>query len=356
MATDPPGVLAQGEATLFAGTGSQTGTANRWGDYSDLTIDPIDDCTFWYTQEYYSTTSSFNWRTRIGNFKFPNCTPGPHGTLTGAVTDAGTGVPIAGASVQAGVFSTITNGSGVYTITLPTGTYNVTASRFGYFPQTANGVVINDGATVTQNFSLVAAPSFTVSGHVRSQSGIPIPNATVTIAGTPIAPAVTDANGFYSFSSVPQGTYSMTAAADRCRNPQTQSAAVNGNVTVDFALPQRHDAFGYGCDFVAFGYVDGDTALPLTGDDSAIAVSLPFPFTFYGQTFSTAFVCTNGFLDFQASNTTYTNGPIPSAAAPNGTIYAFWDDLYMDASSTAWTKIVGSAPNRHTALAVAKKV
>ena len=73
LAGDPAGTLAQGEATLFSGTGSQTGTGGRWGDYSDLTLDPVDDCTFWYTTEYYSTTSSYNWRTRIGNFKFPGC-------------------------------------------------------------------------------------------------------------------------------------------------------------------------------------------------------------------------------------------------------------------------------------------
>ena len=73
LATDPINTLAQGEATLFDGTGSQTGTGNRWGDYSALTVDPVDDCTFWYTQEYYSTTGSFNWRTRIGNFKFTQC-------------------------------------------------------------------------------------------------------------------------------------------------------------------------------------------------------------------------------------------------------------------------------------------
>src|ERR1044072_9519587 len=62
LAADPANTLAKGEATLFAGTGSQTGTSNRWGDYSDLTVDPVDDCTFWYTNEYYSTTTSFNWR------------------------------------------------------------------------------------------------------------------------------------------------------------------------------------------------------------------------------------------------------------------------------------------------------
>jgi len=73
LLADPPGQMSQGEATLHAGTGSQVGTSSRWGDYSALTLDPADDCTFWYTTEYYDTTSSFNWRTRVGNFKFPNC-------------------------------------------------------------------------------------------------------------------------------------------------------------------------------------------------------------------------------------------------------------------------------------------
>ena len=66
--------LAQGETHLFDGTGSQTDTFNRWGDYSAMSVDPVDDCTFWYTQEYYpAPTGSFNWRTRIGNFKYPGC-------------------------------------------------------------------------------------------------------------------------------------------------------------------------------------------------------------------------------------------------------------------------------------------
>ena len=70
--TDPLGTLT-GETDAFNGTGSQSDTSNRWGDYSAMTVDPVDDCTFWYTQEYYSTTSSFNWRTRILNFKFSTC-------------------------------------------------------------------------------------------------------------------------------------------------------------------------------------------------------------------------------------------------------------------------------------------
>jgi fibronectin type III domain protein len=95
LAGDPLNTLSQGEATLFAGTGSQVGTSSRWGDYSDLTVDPIDDCTFWYTTEYYSTTSQFNWRTRIGSFKFPGCggLPTPTPTPTPSVSPTPTPTP-----------------------------------------------------------------------------------------------------------------------------------------------------------------------------------------------------------------------------------------------------------------------
>lgn len=68
LVTDPLNTLAQGEAHLYDGNGAQINTGNRWGDYSSLTIDPVDDATFWYTNEYYDTVSSFNWRTRIGKF------------------------------------------------------------------------------------------------------------------------------------------------------------------------------------------------------------------------------------------------------------------------------------------------
>ena len=68
LATDPLNTLAQGEAHLFDGSGSSG--SGGWDDYSALTIDPVDDCTFWYTNQYYDT---INWRTRIGSFKFAQC-------------------------------------------------------------------------------------------------------------------------------------------------------------------------------------------------------------------------------------------------------------------------------------------
>jgi len=71
LAGDTPGTLGS-ESTLIAGAGSQTGS-NRWGDYSALSIDPADECTFWYTNEYYTASSSSTWATRIGAFRVPEC-------------------------------------------------------------------------------------------------------------------------------------------------------------------------------------------------------------------------------------------------------------------------------------------
>jgi len=65
--SDTLGTMGQGEATIVNGAGYQS-SYNRWGDYSNITIDPSDDETFWYTQEYYSSSGT-NWQTRIGSFK-----------------------------------------------------------------------------------------------------------------------------------------------------------------------------------------------------------------------------------------------------------------------------------------------
>lgn len=70
--TDPKNLLRT-EASVQAGTGSQTTSLNRWGDYSTMQIDPANDCTFWYTTQYIGANGTFNWRTRIAAFKFPNC-------------------------------------------------------------------------------------------------------------------------------------------------------------------------------------------------------------------------------------------------------------------------------------------
>ena len=72
LPTDPAGAL-ETETAVITGSGSQTYGLTRWGDYSSMTVDPVDDCTFWYTTEYLVTDGAWNWNTRIANFQFPEC-------------------------------------------------------------------------------------------------------------------------------------------------------------------------------------------------------------------------------------------------------------------------------------------
>jgi hypothetical protein len=73
-AGDPINTMTQPEIAIKAGTGYQTHSSGRWGDYTQLTVDPNDDCTFWYTNEYYNSgASSAGWSTHIGSFQLGDC-------------------------------------------------------------------------------------------------------------------------------------------------------------------------------------------------------------------------------------------------------------------------------------------
>jgi hypothetical protein len=77
LAGDTLGDMTLGEGTVINGTGVQTTANSRWGDYTDMTVDPVDDCTFWYVNEYYTAagqaSSAAGWQTRIASFKLPGC-------------------------------------------------------------------------------------------------------------------------------------------------------------------------------------------------------------------------------------------------------------------------------------------
>jgi hypothetical protein len=75
---DPAGSL-ESEISLIEGAGSQSTGLSRWGDYSAMQVDPTDDCTFWYVQQYEAVSGTFNWHTRIGSFAFDTCNGGGGG-------------------------------------------------------------------------------------------------------------------------------------------------------------------------------------------------------------------------------------------------------------------------------------
>ncbi len=71
LRSEPRGQM-ENEATIINGAGAKTGSG-RWGDYSAMTVDPVDDCTFWFTTEHFGVTGDFAWSTRISSHRFPNC-------------------------------------------------------------------------------------------------------------------------------------------------------------------------------------------------------------------------------------------------------------------------------------------
>jgi hypothetical protein len=82
LAGDPLGTMTQSEGIMQAGGGSQGCCLERWGDYSSMSVDPVDDCTFWYTNEYLPNDGTFNWHTRIAAFRLGGCQPASQDDFT----------------------------------------------------------------------------------------------------------------------------------------------------------------------------------------------------------------------------------------------------------------------------------
>jgi uncharacterized repeat protein (TIGR01451 family) len=178
---DAAGQMPQGETQIVAGAGSQSGTGNRWGDYSAMAVDPVDDCTFWYTQEYYTTTATFSWQTRIASFKFPSCGPQvPDLTIAKSHTDpfnqSDTGKTYTITVTNSG--SAATAGLVTVTDTLPTGLTLTGLTGTGW-------TCVVGTATCTRSTALGAGnsyPDITATVNVAVDSPAMVTN-TVTVAG-----------------------------------------------------------------------------------------------------------------------------------------------------------------------------
>ncbi len=186
LTSDPPGTMGQGENTLVAGSGVQLGTANRWGDYSSMSVDPVDECTFWYTQEYYTAasqaSSTVGWLTRIGSFKVnPACVVSNRGTISGTVTNCITGLPIANAVVTTpDGFFTKTNAAGQYSILAASGSYTVFITvNVNYSTCTTNNVIVTNGGNTVVNCCLAPSVSVVSAGAVLTAESCNPPNAAI---------------------------------------------------------------------------------------------------------------------------------------------------------------------------------
>jgi hypothetical protein len=146
LATDPLNILS-GEQHLFDGTGSQED--DRWGDYSDMTVDPVDDCTFYYTNEYYDETEVADWQTRIGYFRFAQCTPPQKGTARFIISNQG--APLSNALVSIdGMTYGATLADGTYDAVFSPGSHSYAVSNPAFARQTGNFTIANDQTTLVE--------------------------------------------------------------------------------------------------------------------------------------------------------------------------------------------------------------
>jgi N-acetylneuraminic acid mutarotase len=138
-------------------------------------------------------------------------TTAPHGVVAGTVTDSATGKGIAGATVKAGDYSATAGVDGTYTLSVPVGTYDVTAQAFGYSSKTTTGVEVTDGHTTTVNVALASVPSANVSGTITDGSGHGWPlYAKISINGYPGGAIYTNPfTGHYSVDLPEGATYTL---------------------------------------------------------------------------------------------------------------------------------------------------
>ncbi|GHJ45688.1 hypothetical protein Cs7R123_30300 [Catellatospora sp. TT07R-123] len=181
---------------------------------------------------------------------------GPHGTVTGTVTDAATGTVLAGATVSVPGRTVTTAANGSFELSVPAGANEVTASKYGYHASTQTVTVAED-ATVTQNFALTPAPMVTVSGKVTDGSGHGYPlYARLDVAGGPGVPVFTDPfTGRYSVNLPGNATYQFSTAAlypgYRTATTPVVLAAAAKTVNIAVGVDPGCTAAGYASAFTA---------------------------------------------------------------------------------------------------------
>ncbi len=190
--TDPIGTL-ESETSVQAGSGSQLQTLSRWGDYSAMSVDPVDDCTFWYTSEYLKTSGTWNWSTWITSFKFPGCST----TATLSITT--TSLPAGTVGQPYSQTVTATGGTTPYTWSISVGslpaglTLNASTGVISGTPTAAGTssftVAVSDSSTPTQTATQALSIavnattlSITTTSLPSDPKNVPYPSTTLQAA------------------------------------------------------------------------------------------------------------------------------------------------------------------------------
>jgi thermitase len=221
--------------------GTRTTTTDATGKYTIANVPPGTYQVTASKSGYYSSSSSVTvlaGATALANFSLSEIIV--PGSISGTVTSAKDGSPIVGATVTDGTRTTSTDAMGKYTIaSVPPDTYQVTASKSGYY-SSSSSVTVLAGTTAVASFSLTEVPGAITGTVTSAKDGSPIVGATVT-DGT--GTTTTDATGRYTIANVPPGTYQVTASKEGYVSVTSAVTVVSGGaVMTNFSLSPRTPA------------------------------------------------------------------------------------------------------------------
>ena len=265
------------EATVKAGGGVQYGTGSRWGDYSAMTLDPIDQCTFWFTGEYYQSNSSWNWATRIASYKFPSCTPAAAwGTVSGTITSCDTSAPIGGVIINlSNGYAGASDATGHYSILVPPGSYTAAAvdstrSCLNSSPATV-AVNVSGGGTTTQNFCMNGVSSLQLTGSAVDDATVGNGNGIIN-ANECFKLNVTLKNKGCANESAIAATLTTSTAGVTVRQGSSTYADLAVDTAGTNATPFRLETAG---NFVCGTTIALTLNLTYAGGTKSVAIALP---------------------------------------------------------------------------------
>ena len=225
--SDPAGTLGN-EKQIVGGTGAQTpdpqcfnGSCDRWGDYTAMTVDPVDDCTLWYVDQYMKSSGGFNWDTQIANFQMAGCTSVSQLPITSAPSSAQAGVAFSitvkaetsGGQTVPGYRGTVQFSSSDSAATLPAN-YTFTAADAGVHTFSATLVNLNT-QTITvadANNSNITPGQATIVVGPGPASQFAITATSPQTAGTPFTFMVTAQDQFGNTASGYTGIVHFTSS------------------------------------------------------------------------------------------------------------------------------------------------
>ena len=259
---------------------------------------------------------------------------------------------------------------------LPVGTYTVDVTGHGYASQTQSNVVITQNQTTTVNFNLTPIPalehdlttltdsngngkvepgeSFTVDERLVNTGHATATGISAVLSSTTPGITITQPNSTYP--NIAEGgtgtnaTHFAGVATSALACGTLIRAAFDGHGRRGRAHGRLHRP---GRPVVLRGHERrpasrSSRARPTSEthcDDCTTPITLPFPVTLYGQSYSAARASSNGNIQFGTQNTAFINRCLPTTAL-GAAIIIYWDDLRTDQGGGVFTATTGSPPNR----------